>query len=227
MESSVSFEKIVEAFMHASEYSVLLKNSLLKIHAPTKEQVLELKEKGVFLIPKKSAEFEKKLKEEFTYEIKDAKLAEKYFESAIHAGHEAFSSFISSNGLTHTWAEHEKKYTKNALINWMTKSGIELPDQKLIPDITLSEVEPMAVPDEMKSFAPVKCNSCHETSGFIVKYYKTSQNCENLLMEKQAGKLIAEQGFLHFHFLGTAKKDLIATSRCHRCNSSELEWDFT
>ena len=229
MESNIHFDKLLDAFLHstATEYSILLKDSILKTSQPTREQATELREKGVYFLPKKSAEFEKKLREEFTYEIKDTKLAEKYFESAIHANYETFTNFLSSNALTHEWHEHEKKYSKNALINWLAKSGINLPGQKLIPEIKLAEVEPGAVPDEMKSFVPIKCNACQTSSGFIVTYFKTSINCENLLMENEARRLVHEQGYTYFHFLGSAKKDLIATSKCHHCNSSELEWDFT
>jgi hypothetical protein len=228
MESKVSFEEILDAFLSGNNesYSFLMQNSILKCALPTKEQISELKDKGILAIPKKSREFDKKIREKFIYEIQDKTVAEEAFNAVMSDNTALFEKLLSEKDLTELFKRHEKKISKDALINWLLKSGIALPGQELNPKIDVNEIEPKEVPEEMKSLMPISCNNCSNNIGFTPQYFKTTLPCDNLLMEERAKTILSEKGFENFNFLGRERKELISAATCPRCKGSDLSWDF-
>jgi hypothetical protein len=228
METTVPFEKILETFSeNGDDYHFLSETSIEKRSEVSKDMVQQLSESGLVCIPRKSREFEKKAREDFIYEIADPRTAEKFFESIVHTEpKKSFADLLAEHSLEDAWSRHKKKFDSNALINWLVKSDIALPGQRVSADIRLDAVEPKSIPEEMRAFVPIACNSCGNSAGFIVKYFKTSHPCENLMMEKEASELLLKEGLRRFSFLGRERKEMMATSICPQCQSEDIEWGF-
>jgi hypothetical protein len=228
MESIVPFNQIMDAFSSPEDgsYYFLLSTGLLKTSAPSKDVILELKEKGVVVLPRRSKEFDKKLKESFVFEIKDPKIAEKVFETVLHENDSGFDALIKELNLSEGYSAHQKKFSYDALLNWLVKSGVGLPGQQLTPAIAISEIDAKGIPDEMTSLVPVSCNKCSNAVGFVVKFFRISPPCDNLLMEAEVRSILSKNGFEEFNFLGKERKEVISASQCPACKGTDLTWDF-
>jgi len=228
MESTIAFERIIDAFIHSEgdDYFFLSERDLVKKIAATKDSVQQMARDGFACLPHRSKDFENKMREAFVYEIADQKLAEEIFEAAVHNDGAVFEKAVREKGLSEKWESHKRVFLGHALVNWLVRSNINLPGQVLIPKIEVSEVDAKAVPDEMAALIPISCIKCGNASGFLVRYFKASASCDNLLMEREAERQMREYGFESFMFLGKAKKELIAASKCPKCGSSETNWDF-
>jgi hypothetical protein len=226
MESRALFDDICKAFA-SDGCALLLASGIIHCDILTKEAISELREKEIFIIPRRTKEFDKKAKEEFVYEIADTQIAEQFFEATTHASpKKSFEELILEHNLNDSWERHKRKFYSNALLNWMAKCGISLPGQKLVPEFKIDQVQSSAIPDEMRAFVPIACSKCENSSGFEVKYFKSSLPCENLMMEQEAENLLKSRSIENFHFLGKERKELIAASQCPKCASQDLEWDF-
>ena len=161
MESNVSFEKILDAFLKSEgeNYFFLSGKLIVQTSEATKEILQELKDKGFTPLPHSSKEFDFKVKESFVYEITDQKIAEKFFEAVTHKNpKKTFEELIMETNFSDNWKEYQKNIFKNTLINWLAKNNIMLPNQILIPKIGLITADMKSIPDEMLALKPVLCN---------------------------------------------------------------------
>jgi hypothetical protein len=227
MKTTTTFPQVLNYFLYGDEYYVIAEDHVRVYSSVTREKIQELFNQGQFFIPKKTPEFEKRVQEEFVYTITDTKIAEKLFESVNSLGNAPpFQQQMETLGLMPLWEAHLKKSSSNALINWLVKNDIKVADHdSLAPQIIIISIDNTSIPDEMAAFVPHTCTACSNKESFAVQYFRINQPCENILMEQDAGSAMTEQG-LGWQFLGREKKDLIAASKCPKCNATALEWDF-
>jgi len=228
METNIPFEKIVNAFLNANSenYFFLSKTIILHTTELTKESLQELKQLGLIPLPHRSLEFDHKIKEEFVYEITDAKIAEKFFEatSQKHPKKSSEELLIEFN-MQENFKAFEKTIIKNTLINWIVKTELSLPGQTLTEKIEIKEVDIKTIPDEMKSLSPIICNKC-QGKNFDIFFYKFTPSCDNILMEQEVKQQLLSKGIEKFNFLGETRHELISTAFCKSCKSNDVDWDF-
>jgi len=168
--------------------------------------------------------------ENFAYTIKDFKVAEKFHE--VLENKKPFRNFkdllLEYPELREDWFKYKDKQIKNEVIDWLLEKDIELEGQKLISSIEINELNDLQnLPEDIKGFGPVGCLKCNNKEGLKARFFLINVAPENKLIENWTKKIMKEKyGISHYGNFTGGEKELLTASKCPKCGSEELFWDY-
>jgi len=128
------------------------------------------------------------------------------------------------------WNEYRYNSLKNEIINWLYDHHLELIDQQLIPEITITELnrsEIKQLPGELKGFHPLACLHCNNKTDLNARWFLCSMEPENKLMEQKIkSKMKQEFKVGDFGHFGGGKNHYLTAAQCPKCGSENIFWDF-
>lgn len=174
-----------------------------------------------------------RIMESFVYEIQENEfeLAEKFHKTLEQKKpFKNFKELIDQYPeIKEKWFAYRDKELANETMNWLCINNIELEDNSFMPKLEIKELtsDKVKFPEEFAGFGPVACMKCNNKEGFKTRYFELNVPSENMLIEKEIKRIMKEKyGIDDYGCIGGGEKEILTSSECPKCKSSEIFDDF-
>jgi len=195
------------------------------------EKLEKLEGKRYISLPPRIPQDDFELMESFVYGVEDFDLAERFH--AVLEGRKPFRNFKDLlkryPTLEKRWFAYRDNEMRNQTINWLCENNIELEGQKVMPDIKIEELEARMEDlfEDAEGFRPVICMNCKNKEGLKPRLFSVNIGPENMLADKETKKAMKQHYSIenYGHYMDD-KRVVLTTSKCPKCGSDEIAWDY-
>ncbi len=238
MKLKIPFNELKDAIEQASyEHHYLIDQKNHKIifiseYEDDYEKKLEEVESEDFIgIEPRMPEDDFRIMESFVYGIqeKDFELAEKFHKTLEQKKpFKNFKELINQHPVVREkWFAYRDKELANEAMNWLCINNIELEDNSFMPKIKELTSDEVKLPEEFAGFGPVACMKCNNKEGFKTRYFELNVPSENMLIEKKIKRIMKKMYQIDdYGCIGGGDKEILTSSECQKCKSSEIFEDF-
>ena len=236
----------LDELLHAFEYSSVtnhffidsVNNKIININEEKggdyEEKLEEIENEDYIIIPEMSSDDDFLIMELFVYAIADENhnLSDELY-NAIEK-RKPFRNFKDIlekyPEIKEKWYKHKEECLKNELIDWLYSNNIMLEDKGLIPIFEIKELskgESNLIPEEWRNFAPFGCMNCNNKEGIEAKIFLVNIEIKNALIDNEIRRIMKDLYNINdYGILSDNNKTFIIASRCLKCGSEEIFWDF-
>jgi hypothetical protein len=242
MKINIDFGDLCEAFeiCNVSNHFFidLEKNEIISVNEEidddSEKKLEEINENKYIIIPERIPNEDFSIMELFIYEIaeKDFQLSDKFHEAIQKSKpFKRFKELLDEHSeLKDKWFKFKENSIKNDVINWLFENKIILENQRLIPDIKISEMnkeEIEKLPAESKELLPMACLNCENEGHIPSRFFLLNHDNENMMIDEEIKRIMKEEyGINNYGFMATGKELILTYAKCPKCGSEDIFWDY-